>query len=83
MEALPQNSHTQLDKELVNLLQEVPSKHKIPNLWMKTFHLYPIALEVCQVVSSGQQPPRTGFSFPKKSSKRAVYQLVFDTLYRK
>ena len=50
---------------------------------MENFYLFPTVLKVYQAVRSDTLPSEVDVHLLNRKIKRKIYQLVFDTLYRK
>ena len=67
---------------LVSLLRSVPEKKTSPNL--KKFMLYPTLVEVYASLRSGEPlPARIAELLEDRSTKRRVYQTLFEVMHRK
>lgn len=79
--SLRKGSLSKTDQEILALIQNVPQKTS--SIYKETFQLYQTALRVYQAVSINKLPCEVGIHIPDRDVKRKVYQLVFNTLYRK
>lgn len=79
--SLRKGSLSETDKEILALIRSLPLKTS--SSCTEYFHLYTKALKVYQAVSAKKLPCEVGIHFPNRAVRRRVYQLVFDTLYRK
>ena len=72
------------DHQILALIQNMPRK-KPTYTDLENFLLYQPALKVYRAVTSKSPPSEEDeeVHLPDKSIRRKVYQLVFDTLYRK
>ena len=70
------------DESLVSLLRSVPQKEVNPNL--RRFTLYPTLVGVYASLSNGEPlPARTAETLEDRSTKRRVYQTIFEVMLRK
>jgi hypothetical protein len=79
--SLRKGSLSEIDQEILALIHSVP--HKISSACPENYCLYQKALKVYQAVSIRKLPCDMGIYLPNRATKRKVYQLVFDALYRK
>ena len=79
--SLRKGSLSEIDQEILALIHSVPQK--TPDTSVQNFHLYQKALKVYQAVSIKKLPSHMGIYIPDRAVRRKVYQLVFDSLYRK
>lgn len=70
------------DESLVSLLRSVPQKEVSP--YLRRFTLYPTLVEVYASLSNGEPlPAHTAETLEDRSTKRRVYQTLFEVMLRK
>ena len=81
--SLSQKDCSKSEREKIYALLHDSPERKAPNPSMENYHCYPLALEVYQAVSIGKPLSKLRVQTDNSAVKRKVYQLVFDSLYRK
>lgn len=69
---------------LVSLLRSVPQKDCSPSPVLKRFQMYPTLVDVYSSLSSSEPlPAQTAELLEDRSTKRSVYQVIFEVMHRK
>ena len=69
---------------LVSLLRSVPQKDSSPSPVLKRFQMYPTLIDVYSSLSSCEPlPAQTAELLEDRSTKRSVYQVIFEVMHRK
>ena len=69
---------------LVSLLRSVSQKDSSPSPVLKRFQMYPILVDVYSSLSSCEPlPAQTAELLENRSTKRSVYQVIFEVMHRK
>ena len=69
---------------LVSLLRSVPQKDSSPSPVLKRFQMYPTLVDVYSSLSSCEPlSAQTAELLEDRSTKRSVYQVIFEVMHRK